>query len=137
MQNDSIVVDASVAVKWFHEELDTGDAEAVERQIAEGEVRAFVPPLLFYEVANALTLKAASEIEEVIAAHRLLERLPFQIVEVAHGILEDAIRIAHQRHISVYDAVYVALAVFCGATLVTADKKTCSRARLPSCSLAL
>lgn len=135
MQNNAIVLDASVAIKWFHEESDTVDAEAVQEWVANGEVRALVPPLLFYEVANALTFKASSRVEEIIAAHRLLEQMPFQVVEVAHAILEDAIRVAHQHRISVYDAIYIALALFSGARLVTADKKLVGAVKSPVVSL--
>lgn len=123
MPANLIVVDASVVVKWFHEEEDTKEAEKLQEQIARGEIRAIVPPLSFYEVANVLTLKAGSAVEEIIAAHHVLENLPFQVVEVIHTVLEEAIRIAHQHHLSVYDAVYVALAILSGATLITADKR--------------
>ncbi len=118
-----VVVDASVAIKWFHEEKDTSQASLLQEQIARGEVRAIVPPLLFYEVANVLTVKAGSETEKVVSACKVLENLPFQVVEVIHTILEEAIRIAHQHHLSVYDAIYVALAILSEATLVTADEK--------------
>ncbi len=123
MPANLIVLDASVAVKWFHEEKDTDRAEKLQEQIARGEVRALVPPLLFYEVANVLTVKSGSDIEQVINAHQVLENLPFQVVEVIHTVLEEAIRIAYQNRISVYDAIYVALAILSGATLVTADEK--------------
>lgn len=123
MPSNLVVIDASVAVKWFHEEPDTPQAEALEKRIARGEIRALAPSLLFYEVANALVFKAGSELTEIIAAYNILTGLPFQIVEVVHTLLEDAIRIAHHHRISVYDAIYVALALFSGAVLVTADKK--------------
>ena len=70
-----VVLDASVVIKWFHEEAGTDKAEIIQEQIACGEIRAIVPPLLFYEVANVLTLKAGSSIEEVVAAHHVLENL--------------------------------------------------------------
>ena len=123
MPANLIVLDASVVIKWFHEEKDTDRAIILQEQIAQGEVRTLVPPLLFYEVANVLTMKSGSEIEEVINAHQILENLPFQVVEVIHTVLEEAVRIAHQNHISVYDAIYVALAILSDATLVTADEK--------------
>lgn len=123
MQNDTFVIDASVAVKWFHQEPDTPQAEALEGRIANGEIRAIVPPLLFYEVANALTFKAGSQLKEVIAAHHVLVSLPFQVTEVLYTTLEDAILIARSHHLSVYDAIYIALAIASDAPLVTADKR--------------
>jgi predicted nucleic acid-binding protein len=123
MENDTFVIDASVAVKWFHQEPDTRQAEILEERIAGGDIRAIVPPLLFYEVANALTLKAGSHLEEIIAAHHILVSLPFHVTEVLYTILEDAILIARRHRLSVYDAIYVALAIASHASLVTADKK--------------
>lgn len=118
-----VVLDASIVIKWFHEEAGTDKAVKIQEQIARGEIRAIVPPLLFYEVANVLTLKAGSNIEEVISAHQVLENLPLQVVEVIHTTLEEAIRLASQHKLSVYDAVYVALAILSGAILITADEK--------------
>jgi predicted nucleic acid-binding protein len=123
MPDNLIVVDASVVIKWFHEEEGTKAAEKLQQQIAKGELRAIVPPLLFYEVANVLTVKADSEIEQVVETLKVLENLPFQVVEVSPMVLEEAIRLAHQNHISVYDAIYVALAILSEARLVTADVK--------------
>lgn len=135
MQNNAVVLDASVAVKWFHEEPDTKQAEILQERIVRGEVHAIVPPLLFYEVMNALVLKAGSEVEEIIAAHNVLRQLPLQIVEVIGGLMADAILLAHKYHLSMYDAVYVALAVFTDATLITADKKLVEAVKLPNVRL--
>jgi predicted nucleic acid-binding protein len=131
MPGDTIIVDASIAVKWFHEEEDSPSAERLQERIASGEVRAIVPPLLFYEVANVLTLKAGSEVEGIIAAHRVLLHLPFQVMEVVHTVFEDAVRIAHHYRLSVYDAIYVALAIETGSKLVTADRALRDKVDLP------
>ena len=135
MPANLIVLDASVAIKWFHEESNTDKAERLQDQIARGEIRAIVPPLFFYEVANVLTIKSDSDIEQVIAAHNILESLPFQIIEVVHTILEEAIHIAHEHHLSVYDAIYIALAMLSDATLITADEKLADRIGSPAVQL--
>lgn len=135
MENNLIVLDASVVVKWFHEEPDSREAELLQESIAKGELRVVVPPLLFYEVANALTFKAGSAVEQVLAAHKILTSLPFQVVEVIYTILEDAIRIADHHHISVYDAIYVALAISVEASLVTADEKLAKLVGTPTIQL--
>lgn len=130
-----IVLDASVVIKWFHEERDTDRAEKLQEQISKGEVRALVPPLLFYEVANVLTMKAGSEIEQIINAYRILENLPFQVVEVIRTVMEEAVRIAYQNRISVYDAIYVALAILSDATLITADERLANTIGSPTIKL--
>lgn len=70
--NKTVVLDASVVIKWYHEEEDTEIAEAIERRIKDGELRAIAPSLLFYEVANGLLFKPNSEPDAVIATLRQL-----------------------------------------------------------------
>ena len=123
MQNNLLVLDASIAIKWFHGEPDSEAAERIRDRIVNGELRIMVPPLFFYEVANALTCKAGSEVDAIMAAHKVLTSLPFQVVEVIYSLLTDAIHIAHRHHLSVYDAIYVALAISTGGTLLTADER--------------
>ena len=122
MPSNLIIIDASIAVKWFHEEVDSKQAEALQERIVKGEVRAMVPPLFFYEVANALMFKARSEAEQVSLAHQVLRSMPLQVVEVIYTIFPDAIHIARKYKLSVYDSVYVALAVSTGVPLITADQ---------------
>lgn len=123
MQSNRVVIDASVALKWFHEEPDTDRAEALQQRIIRGQTHAIVPSLFFYEVTNALIWKAGSSPDGILAAHRILEHLPFDVREGRHFLLEDAIRIAHLRRVSVYDAIYLACAITSDAVLITADKK--------------
>lgn len=132
---DNLVVDASVVVKWFHEELDTRLAEKFQESIARGKTRAIVPVLLFYEVANVLTLKAGSQINEIIAANQVLRSLPFQVVPAIDGLLDGAIEIAHQHKISVYDAIYLAVANAHDIILVTADEKLAETTKLSNIKL--
>lgn len=131
MRNDLVVLDASIVVKWFHEESDTPLAQSFQERMLAGEIRVSVPPLLFYEVANVLTLKAPSEINAVEEALSSLQTMPFQVVEVMPGILIDGVRLAHQFRISVYDALYVALALFLKGVVITADKKLKEKVNLP------
>jgi len=49
-----IVLDASVAVKWFSEEEYTEKALELRERIRVGKERVIVPDLLLYELANAL-----------------------------------------------------------------------------------
>lgn len=51
------------------------------------------------------------------------------------GLLEDSVRIAREYHISLYDAVYVALAISFEAPLITADKKLAQLVGLPTVQL--
>ncbi len=122
------VLDASVAAKWF---LRAADETFLERALqllacyVAGEVHLFVPDLFYAEFANILwkaerrgrcdarTNQAA--VEEILKAD--LPTFP------GRALLKLAAGIARTHDRSVYDSLYLALAVDLGATLVTADKK--------------
>jgi len=122
------VIDASVAAKWFlpaaNEPL-TDEALELLKQYANGRVRFVVPDLFWAEFANLLwkavrhgrcTRRSA---ESAIAAlkNRRLTTVPSQaLVEQAFGIA-----VAFER--TVYDSLYVALAVDLRGHLITADER--------------
>ena len=117
----TVVVDASVAAKWL---IDEQGSDASLR-LRESEYELVCPDLLFLEVGNVIWRKVrAREIEEadgraMVAA--ILEA-PMQ-VESAVALLPAAWEIAVRHDRSVYDGVYLALAVAFDAPLVTADRR--------------
>lgn len=135
MQNNLLVLDASIAIKWFHGEPDSEAAERIRDRIVNRELRIVVPSLFFYEVANALTCKAGSEVNAILEAHKVLTGLPLQIVEVINSVLADAIQVAHRHHLSIYDAIYVALAMSIDGILLTADEKLARLVGTPTVQL--
>jgi predicted nucleic acid-binding protein len=115
------VVDASVAVKWFVPEVHT-DAAA---RLLEGDNQLLAPDLLFPEFGNILWKKTrrseirVSEAREILKA---LEVVPLQI-HATQPLIESAFEIAHGLERSVYDSVYLSLAVINECRMITADKK--------------
>lgn len=114
-----VVVDGSVAVKWFIPEDLTERATA----LLEGPVELLAPDLLFAEAGDILWKKVARgeigprDARDVLAA---LVRLPLSIVP-SSALVEAALEIALAHRRTVYDGLYVALAVARDAVLVTAD----------------
>ncbi len=122
------VLDASVAAKWFlppAQEPLAEEALAVLRDYSQGRLRLLVPDLFWPECGNILwksvRLKRISRAtaEEAIAAlaGRNLPTAP------SAPLLEDAFAIAWAYDRTVYDGMYVALAVASGAALLTADER--------------
>ena len=117
----TVVVDACVAAKWL---IDEQGSDASLR-LRQSEYELVCPDLLFLEVGNVIWRKVrAREIEEadgraMVAA--ILEA-PMQ-VESAVALLPAAWEIAVRHDRSVYDGVYLALAVAFDAPLVTADRR--------------
>lgn len=56
VNEERLILDASVVVKWFHEEAGTVEAIILQNQVNEGRIRVDVPDLIFYEVTSALVL---------------------------------------------------------------------------------
>lgn len=115
------VVDASVAAKWFLPEEHT-DA-AVE--FLDDSFVLTAPDLLFAEVGNLLWKRVRCEHLTSADARLILKTLlaaPLEI-EPAAKHLDLAFDIAVPLDCSVYDCLYLSVAVAHQSRLVTADKK--------------
>lgn len=118
-----VVVDASLAVKWLAVEPDTEAANRLQDGWRQARSRVLAPNLLLTEVANALWQKVERRLlspEDPVIHRPPVEWFPLEFVD-DRGLLQDALDLALTHHLSVYDAVYVALAVRERAPLYTAD----------------
>src|SRR5690349_2778305 len=115
-----VVIDASVASKWILPEPDSNAALAI---LHEDDVTFHAPELCLAEVLNVLwkrVRRGQLTNDEALAAHDLALELPVR--QHAHQpIVTSAFAIALQYEITVYDALYVALARSLGTELITAD----------------
>ena len=118
-----LILDASVAVKWFTMEPLRDKALIIRNKYVNGELDLEAPSLLYYEVANALRYNPRFGIEEVRSAVRALEDLAITIYDFKGELASRAVELAYRFGITVYDAAYVALAAIRNATLYTADKE--------------
>ena len=115
------VVDASVAVKWF---LPEPHGEAALHLLREDH-RLVAPDLLFPEVGNALwkrVRRREAKVREAAAALDALVAIPLEVYP-SQPMMPAAFEIACTMGRTVYDSVYLALAVLKECPLVTADRK--------------
>jgi predicted nucleic acid-binding protein len=116
----TLVVDASVAAKWFIQEDGRDEAlrllDATERH---------APDLILAEVANAAWKKALRG--EVTSDHaRLIGRTLGHYFDVLHPcdvLIERAVAMALELRHPIYDCLYLACAESVAAPLVTADRR--------------
>lgn len=118
-----IVIDASVALKWFLPD-ETGGLQALDilKKYAEGKVELVAPDLLDYEVFNGLLIayrrnRLAKKLAEV-ASKKFLE------LQIRHEPVkqDNLIALALETGLSIYDAAYLGLAHQIKTQLVTADR---------------
>ncbi len=122
-----LVVDSSVAVKWFLTEPDHALAVAVSKT-AE---RIYAPELLIAEVTNvawkeAIRKKISGEQAHAIAAQ--IAQAPVTFVPIAQ-LHKRAIEIALEINHPIYDCLYLACAEAFGVRLITADQKILNKTR--------
>ncbi|MET0554203.1 MAG: type II toxin-antitoxin system VapC family toxin [Vicinamibacteria bacterium] len=117
----AVVVDSSVAVKWFVPEALSEPAA----RLLDPSYELWAPDLLIPEFGNVLWKKLRrgeirrDEALEIVAA---LREVPLEIAGSA-DLVAPALDIAAAYGRTVYDALYVALAVARDCVLVTADER--------------
>jgi predicted nucleic acid-binding protein len=116
-----VVVDASVAVKWFLPE----ELSANARMLLTAGYQLLAPDLLWAELGNVLWNKhRRGELDQRTATRLLRDfsRLPIEF-HAAGRWTEAALDLAIRHGVTVYDGLYLALAAGNGCRVVTADRR--------------
>lgn len=118
------VLDASVAVKWFAvtAETDRDRALSLRQRHVTGATRLAVPGSFALEVVNALRFSHRFGERELIRAVESMEALELEVYSIDYDLLRGTVAIASAYQLTLYDAVYVALAERRGLPLLTADE---------------
>lgn len=125
-RDQALVVDASVALKWFVDEIDTEKALKVRDRLRD-QIVPIVPSLFFYEIANVLRYKpefGSTDTKNIIQA---LNDFQFRVEPFVQGLANLTIELAYQYGITIYDACYIAIGKKNQVDFVTADKKLYSK----------
>ncbi len=117
---NTVLIDASIAVKWVVEEQGTPEALALRQR-----AKLIAPDLLVAECANILWKKVQrdelSKAEALLAA-RLLQGAEIELLPT-RSLLEGATRIAIDLDHPAYDCLYLALAIENDCPFATADER--------------
>lgn len=120
-----LVIDASVACKWYLKEDDSDQALA----LLDGEELLIAPALLLAEVGNVLWQRLRKGQIPQRQADEIALRLPdvfLALVETRELFIE-ALAIARELDHAIYDCFYLAVARRWEAPLVTADESLLSK----------
>jgi len=122
----TLIVDASVAAKWFFEE--EGSARALELR---EEPDLIAPDFILLEVHHAMWKRLARRETEQIAVEQVQSVLRLAIPQLvaSQELAESAGRISLAHGLAIYDCLYLALAADTNDRLITADQRQFSTAR--------
>jgi predicted nucleic acid-binding protein len=122
---ETFVLDCSVAAKWILPEADRAAALRIFERYAAGEISLIAPDLLLAEFASLLARR--SRRKEVSPAQ---SREAFDLmIQVAPRLFETrprlvrALDLSLRLQLSLWDCVYVALAMEHDCPLLTADRR--------------
>lgn len=118
-----IVLDASVIIKWFVQEEDSDTALQFKEQLLHGDEEIAVPDLLIYELTNALRFKKGVTEEAITAITPSLFHLGFEIITPTEKLIRDALHVSFMTDLSIYDAIYLALANELNVSCIIADAR--------------
>ena len=116
-----VVVDASVVVKWFIPEIHSERA----RRLLSGDDHYVAPDLLFAEIGSVIWKKIRRGELGAAEGRRLMGDVPAIAVETiaTRDLVVDAHALAVATDITVYDAMYLALAARLDTAMITADDR--------------
>jgi predicted nucleic acid-binding protein len=121
---EKVVIDTSVAVKWFSAEEDTDKALQLRDRHVTGELELVATPLLICELVNALRYKPDFDAAKLKRAIGSLCKLHLRIEPITEALLRTGAKIAFDGDVTLYDALPVAVALLSGTRCVTADAET-------------
>lgn len=119
----SLVLDSSVTIAWaYNDETTPQILEVFDRVIANG---AWVPSLWRIEVANMLEMKVRGRRNDAVFRDGVLANLSLLPISIDPETDRQAwgatLRLAERHRLTLYDAVYLELALRRGIPLATLD----------------
>jgi predicted nucleic acid-binding protein len=130
-----VVVDTSVAVKWFFEEPFSPQALGLLETFRNGTHRPLAPGLIYPEFANTVWKRITQGTvrpEDGAATISAFLSIPFEITPSSF-LVADAFLLALEHQQTVYDALFLALSLQANAEFITADESLyqVTHSRLP------
>lgn len=124
MKTKQIVVDSSVAVKWFNnkDEDNLKQANKILKDLEEKKIEIFMPEISKHEILNALLYKKLS-LSLIKTSLLTLYSMPIKFVPLDSDLATETVEIAYKNKITFYDACFLSLAKKLKGELVTDNVK--------------
>jgi len=121
----NVIIDSSVAIKWFFTEPHSDSAVRLLDQFHRGDATFLVPDLFFAEIGNILWKKQRFQGFDAADVRRILDEiLALSFIAVPSAtLLPDAYDLAVRYQRTVYDSLYLALGLRERCSFVTADER--------------
>jgi predicted nucleic acid-binding protein len=118
-----IVVDASVVLKWILPEPDREEAVLLLDEYESGKINLIAPPVIVLEVASDLSKRCRRKLITGRQAEQTFQNFEIrQPVLIDNGV-QSGLSLSIQHQLSLWDCLYLALAIDRRADLVTADRR--------------
>ncbi len=119
------VIDSSVAYKWLCPDNESGvqAAEALLDAHESGELVLAAPDFLHVELCSAVRNSSYLNEESGTALVGELDAYRLELFPSSVKRLSNALRLSYRHNLSIYDALFLQLAVELDCPLVTADRK--------------
>ncbi|MBZ0295255.1 MAG: type II toxin-antitoxin system VapC family toxin [Anaerolineae bacterium] len=131
------IVDASVVVQRFIQDVHTANARALFNLLATAEANLIVPDFCLVECANVLWKQVRFQGMPQSQAENLindLASLPFTVIP-SRDLLKRSLQIGIENQLAVYDSVYIALAEKLNLPLITDDARQAKAAQYAEATL--
>lgn len=118
-----VVIDTSVLIKWFVDEIKSDSAIAIRDRYIKGELSLLAPNLILYELLNALKYINLHNQNEVERIFETITNYGIEFCSLDTELANKTIEIAMTNKLTIYDSTYVALANLKKGKIITADEK--------------
>ena len=125
MNQDTVVVDTSVIVKWLNQDNED-HIEQADKVLKDAELNKIIiiaPELAKYEVGNVLLLGKHLSVDQATTVLSQFYKLPISFIEDSPVVAGHTVSLAVEDGITYYDASFMSLASQYDATLITDNIK--------------
>jgi len=120
-----IVIDASVALKWFYEkdESNADLARQLLQHASENKIKIFAPSLLVLEIINVISRKKGFDPKKLRTLSDRIATLPIIFESFNISELPQVAILINKYKLTSYDSLYLLLAIKKNIQLLTEDRQ--------------